>query len=241
MSTFPNAMHSETAINSCATPFPSLKLLSAFPLQGETFSMRRIPKKDTPELLRKAQELRAHATLAETALLERLSNRQLQGLKFRFQHILLGYILDFYCPEYRIAIELDGHEHNAGDDALRDRAFLSWGVLTLRFPNTKDVDEIVLAIRAVVRSRQIEFVQNAASAIADLKAIGHGANWYASRRLELERQKLAYMNRVAAPNPAQLSLEMPSSVKKDVEIVTEAASLVVRKGLHVAEPPKRRA
>jgi very-short-patch-repair endonuclease len=199
--------------------------------------MRRIPKKDTPELLRKAQQLRAEPTPAEVALLERLSRRRLQGLKFRFQHILLGYILDFYCPEYRIAIELDGDGHDAENDALRDRTFAAWGVLTLRFPNAKPTEEIVLAIRSTVRGRQIEYIRSAAAAIADLKAIGRSADWYATRRIELQRQKCELMAR----QTTQLTLDMPSSVKKDVEIVKDAASMVVSNGLHVTEPLRRKA
>jgi len=191
--------------------------------------MRRIPKKDTPELLRQAQQMRRQPTQAEVLLLDHIGNRQLQGIKFRFQHILLGYILDFYSPEYRIAVELDGAGHDAQDDAIRDRAFAVWGVLTMRFPNEKPAEEIVAALKSAVQARQVNFIRAAAQAMADLKAIGRGPEWLANRRAELQRQKSEVMAR-------QLNLDMPSSIKK-----TDQAALVVAHGLHLTEPHQRKA
>ena len=60
------------------------------------------------ELLERARALRREATDAERFLWSLLRNRQFLGLKFRRQHPLGGYIVDFYCHEARLGIELDG-------------------------------------------------------------------------------------------------------------------------------------
>jgi very-short-patch-repair endonuclease len=186
------------------------------------------PHNATPELRQRALELRQRPTPSEAALWEHLAARQLQGLKFRRQHVALGYIMDFYCAEYRIAVELDGSGHDLPNDLRRDQLFAAWGVMVLRFPNTKPVDEILTTLHACVRGRMIETIQKAARATADLKAMDRSANWYAQRRTLLQQQKIALHQK-------QMELPMPSSVKKDVEIITEAASLTVAKGLHVVE------
>jgi very-short-patch-repair endonuclease len=57
------------------------------------------------------KRLRKTLTPAEAALWRRLQGRQLLGKKFRRQHSVGRYIVDFYCPECRVAIELDGAGH----------------------------------------------------------------------------------------------------------------------------------
>jgi very-short-patch-repair endonuclease len=198
------------------------------------FRGKAVPRQATKELRRQAQHERQHLTLAERSLWQQISSRQLQGLKFRCQHIALGYILDFYCPEYRLAVEIDGPSHNPERDLRRDQMLSNWDVLVLRFPASKPTDEIVLAIRAVVRSRQLAFIHNAATAMADVKAISRSADWYATRRSELQRQKIA-LNRKAVIAQGQLELPMPSSVKKLAS--TEPQSLAL-KGLHITERRK---
>src|SRR5437588_667126 len=102
--------------------------------------MLPVPHRATPALRALAQSLRRNATTTEQALWARLNHRQFLGLKFRRQHIALGYILDFYCPEYRLGIELDGVRHDATRDAERDLLFVRWHVTILRFPAQKPQD-----------------------------------------------------------------------------------------------------
>lgn len=68
-----------------------------------------------------------------------LRNRRMNGRKFRRQHPLGGYFLDFYCDELKLALELDGGQHNSAEgraaDLKRDRILTGMGVETLRFPN----------------------------------------------------------------------------------------------------------
>jgi very-short-patch-repair endonuclease len=96
-------------------------------------------------------------TPAEAALWELLRRRQVSGAKFRRQHPLLGYVLDFYCPALKLAIELDGQIHDGGlelaRDASRDRALAAYGATVLRFSNLKVLntpDEVLAIIAAAV-------------------------------------------------------------------------------------------
>jgi very-short-patch-repair endonuclease len=85
------------------------------------------------------KELRKSLTPAEAKLWSYLKCSQLDGRKFRRQHSIGNYILDFYCPSERLAIELDGEGH-FNDDAVRyDNKRSLWlekiGILVLRFEN----------------------------------------------------------------------------------------------------------
>jgi very-short-patch-repair endonuclease len=72
------------------------------------------------ELLEFARSLRAKQTDAESLLWYLLRDRRLLGLKFRRQHSLPPYVLDLYCEELKLAIELDGGQHNVDAQAARD-------------------------------------------------------------------------------------------------------------------------
>jgi very-short-patch-repair endonuclease len=92
-----------------------------------------------PELKTFRRELRSNLTPAEAKLWSYLQRKQLDGRKFRRQHSIGGYILDFYCPQEQLAIELDGQPHFSSSAAQYDQErdlFLShFGVLVLRFIN----------------------------------------------------------------------------------------------------------
>jgi len=65
------------------------------------------------ELLDHAREMRHFSTRAERRVWSWLRDRRLLGLKFRRQHIVGPYIVDFFCDELQIAIEADGRQHEA--------------------------------------------------------------------------------------------------------------------------------
>ena len=67
-----------------------------------------------------ARHLRQEQTSAEAALWDVLRNRNFQNLKFRRQHPLKGYIVDFYCDELELVIELDGGYHNTKEQKSKD-------------------------------------------------------------------------------------------------------------------------
>ncbi len=92
----------------------------------------------SPEMLRgNRRRLRRSATDAERVLWQLLRNRQLAGAKFRRQHQDGPFVLDFYCLEHGLAIELDGSQHaERSEDDLRRTEFLEGsGVRVLRFTN----------------------------------------------------------------------------------------------------------
>jgi len=97
-------------------------------------------------LLAHARELRKRATDAEQLLWSLLRDRQLLDYKFRRQHPLGSYILDFYCHEAKLAIELDGGQHAEAAQSLHDEKRGAWltdqGVTVLRFWNNETLTNI---------------------------------------------------------------------------------------------------
>ena len=72
-------------------------------------------------LKQRRQTLRNNSTSAEVALWQILKGKQLNGSKFRRQHSVGNYILDFYCPEFKLAVELDGQGHFEEEQILKDK------------------------------------------------------------------------------------------------------------------------
>lgn len=83
-----------------------------------------------------ARRLRRRATASERLAWELLRGRRLLGLKFRRQQVIRGYVVDFYCAELRVALEIDGAYHDDPGQAEYDlnRTVQLWemGVITLR-------------------------------------------------------------------------------------------------------------
>ena len=92
----------------------------------------------------RARELRKNQTEAERVLWQRLRNKQLNGLKFRRQCPISGFIADFYCFELKLAIELDGQVHTEYDqqeqDDYRTNVLTDKGVTVLRFWNSEVIN-----------------------------------------------------------------------------------------------------
>ncbi|HEX6036471.1 endonuclease domain-containing protein [Longimicrobium sp.] len=113
----------------------------------------------TIELEQRARELRQEATPAEHVLWDALRAGRLDGLKFRRQHPVGRFVLDFYCAAHRLCVELDGgvHEQQRDRDAARDQELLALGVRTLRFGNEQvwhDLAGVVSAIQAATRQER---------------------------------------------------------------------------------------
>jgi adenine-specific DNA methylase/very-short-patch-repair endonuclease len=92
-----------------------------------------------PALLQTARELRQNMTDAEQLLWRCLRGKQLDGFRFRKQHPIEHYVLDFYCPSARLAIEVDGSQHYTPEGMAKDAARTAWlaerGIRVLRFTN----------------------------------------------------------------------------------------------------------
>ena len=94
------------------------------------FYMREIKKKF-------ARHLRKTQTKAEMVAWSHLKDRRFSGYKFRRQHVIEGFVVDFYCRELALAIELDGpiHERRKEYDKIREEILFSEGLRVIRFKN----------------------------------------------------------------------------------------------------------
>jgi very-short-patch-repair endonuclease len=90
-----------------------------------------------PDIIAAARRLRQNLTPAEKTLWQALSKRQLNGMRFRCQHPVGPFIVDFYCPEHRLVIELDGsiHDHQTEQDTARTAQLNQFGYRVIRFRN----------------------------------------------------------------------------------------------------------
>ena len=86
------------------------------------------------DLRLKARQLRNNSTLSEVILWQEIKDRKL-GPQFHRQVPLLNYIVDFYCHELKLAIEIDGdsHEYKVGYDKVRQQELETYGISFLRF------------------------------------------------------------------------------------------------------------
>ena len=92
------------------------------------------------------RELRQSSTQAEKILWQHLKNRNLMGLKFRRQYSVDQFVLDFYCPEIKLAIELDGKIHLdkkvKNHDENRDGFIKGFGIKIIRIGNDLILEDI---------------------------------------------------------------------------------------------------
>ena len=114
---------------------------------------------DRNEAVLRARALRRCLSLPEGLLWQALRERP-GGFKFRLQHPLDPYTLDFYCAAAKLGVEVDGESHGMGDrpqrDARRDRWLRDRGVKVIRFSATdvmKDLESVVTAILLDCRDR----------------------------------------------------------------------------------------
>ncbi len=107
-----------------------------------------------PELRSFARKLRKEATDAEQCMWNLLRNRRLSGFKFRRQRPIGNYVIDFYCHEAHLGVELDGGQHNEPDkqkkDALRSSFLESKGVTIIRFWNDEVLRETESVLEALL-------------------------------------------------------------------------------------------
>lgn len=104
-------------------------------------------------LFGKARILRTQATPAEKKLWEHIKGKQV-GYKFRRQHPIGPYILDFYCHSQQLVIEVDGEYHQEilqqWQDTERTRYLEALGLKVIRFSNQEvmnQIDQVVVQIR----------------------------------------------------------------------------------------------
>ncbi len=108
-----------------------------------------------PELKQLARQLRKNSSLPEVLLWQNIKQRAL-GVQFHRQVPMLEYIVDFYCHEIGLAIEIDGksHDHSVLYDAKRQGKIEAYGVTFLRFSNDevkKNMFSVLLVIEEKVK------------------------------------------------------------------------------------------
>jgi very-short-patch-repair endonuclease len=117
---------------------------------------RPLRGKASAQTVLKARRLRRPLTASEQALWATLRDNRLRGLKFRRQHPFGPYILDFFCVQAQLAVELDGSVHDQPDqkeyDANRTAYLESHGLRLLRFKNLdveRNIDDVLARILEV--------------------------------------------------------------------------------------------
>ena len=101
-----------------------------------------------------ARELRKNSTPAEKILWNHLRNRQLYGLKFRRQHPIPPFIVDFYCAKIHLVIEVDGEIHNFQQD--QDQSRQEWleenGYKVIRFTNDQIFNQLDWVLTEIINT-----------------------------------------------------------------------------------------
>ncbi|KAB1067846.1 endonuclease domain-containing protein [Tamlana haliotis] len=106
-----------------------------------------------PKLKNYARELRKNSTKPEIVLWQKIKRRAF-GVQFHRQVPMLNYIVDFYCHEFRLAIEVDGssHNHKVLYDAKRQQELEAYCVTFLRFSNAEVMQEM-FSVLLVIEER----------------------------------------------------------------------------------------
>ncbi|MFK8271584.1 endonuclease domain-containing protein [Capnocytophaga stomatis] len=113
-----------------------------------------------PKLKEFARILRKNSTLSEILLWKQIKNRAL-GVEFHRQVPMLEYIIDFYCHELRLAIEVDGNIHDFRylEDAQRQGEIEKYGVTFIRFSNEEvkyNMFSVILSLEEKIKELQKE-------------------------------------------------------------------------------------
>ena len=105
------------------------------------------------KLYQYGRELRQELTAAEKSLWAELRNRKLNGLKFRRQHALDKFIVDFYCNEKKLVVELDGSVHdekiNKEYDEARSAMLAGLNIVVLRFRNEDVINNMKEVLKKI--------------------------------------------------------------------------------------------
>ena len=113
--------------------------------------------RDLPQnanLKRRAKELRKAGNLSETLLWLQIKKWKINGLDFDRQVVIENYIVDFYCAEKRLVIEIDGESHDfkGDDDKKRDELLKGLGLTVIHIPNMdvkRNMDGVIQYIKQI--------------------------------------------------------------------------------------------
>lgn len=112
--------------------------------------------RNDPALMQRRRELRRNQTDAEKVFWAKVRNRQIYGIRFFRQYSIGPYILDFYCPAVKLAVEFDGGQHNQWSnreyDAARSEYLRAQGIDVIRFWN----HEVLLDMQSVLSKLELK-------------------------------------------------------------------------------------
>jgi len=113
----------------------------------------------TPNTFDKAKLLRNNMTEAEKILWDLLKNRSVFKVRFRRQHPIGIFIVDFYCHEYKLAIEIDGEIHLKNEvieyDDGRSHDIEKYGIKILRFTNNEVFTDPKKIINEILKTMKV--------------------------------------------------------------------------------------
>ena len=116
-------------------------------------------KEATGKLYQYGRELRRESTEAEKLLWTELRNRRLKGLKFRRQHPMDKFIVDFYCNEKKMVVELDGAVHdekiNKDYDEARTAMLAGLNIFVLRFRNEEVINNMKDVLKKISEATEM--------------------------------------------------------------------------------------
>ena len=120
-----------------------------------------------PDIFKKASQLRNNLTVCEKMIWDRLSKNKIMGFRFKCQHPIDIFIVDFYCHKLKLVIEIDGGIHQkpqqAEYDLGREAEMAFYDIETVRFTNDEIIQDINAVVRKIVQicnDRQIEIAPN---------------------------------------------------------------------------------
>jgi very-short-patch-repair endonuclease len=117
----------------------------------------------TPDVFKKAKELRRYETEAEKRLWAKLCRNQILGLQFRRQHPINRFIVDFYCVRVKLVIEVDGKIHDIPENRVydigRSQILNDFEITVIRFTNEMiigDLENVIKIIEKTVKQLIVE-------------------------------------------------------------------------------------
>ncbi|MGQ0738790.1 MAG: nicotinamide-nucleotide amidohydrolase family protein [Bacteroidota bacterium] len=196
-----------------------------------------------------AKENKAKPTLAESMLWERLRNKQLDGYKFRRQHIVRSFIADFICLPKKLIIEVDGKIHQLPDNKMSDLArtieLNQSGFQVLRFSNEEifqKIDQVLDQRRLSLQEKSIKFTESENPPLEGREAFSHrgfrGALSSESENPPLEGREAIFISLPGVPHEMkglmtdeviprlQQEFELPAIVHKTAFTAGQGESMI---------------
>lgn len=138
------------------TPMQLKQGVNSSPCQGGGWEGVKVFNEPTKTSLRRT--LRKNPTEPERQLWNKIRNKQILDIKFRRQQGISRYIVDFYCAEYSLVIELDGDSHFTHEgivyDQIRDEYLKALGLVILRFTNSEVMQNMDGVLTAIINEIQ---------------------------------------------------------------------------------------